>query len=369
MDSHAVSFGRSDGVDLYGAGGTIPARLQAFTFLAAAEFSRLRIENSLCPRCRFPLIHYRPFLNWDPPALAEIWRQQPTLGGRMQPMTAALLEELVFSKQFFEREGLIVALDGARPVGFVQAGFGSKEDGSGIDPTIGVIAMLMTIPHDRRGEICVELLNAAEDYLRRQGATRLRAGCAPPHDPFYLGLYGGSRGLGVLEKDQRWSEVLRLEKFSPVESWSCWRRSIVDFEPAVSRERMQLARKCVVVSSVDMPTESWWEACTWGGIVRTRYDLLSDYGKGKSIAAAWLWDVQPLARSEGTHAAGLIRLSSPRSSKAETKLLVEEVMLLLKKEQVLVVEAAVAEKDTALQELLADLGFAVSLTGVVWEKT
>jgi hypothetical protein len=315
------------------------------------------------------LIHYRPFLNWDPPALAEIWRQQPTLTGRMQPMTAALLEELVFSKQFFEREGLIVALDGARPVGFVHAGFGSKENGADLDPTIGVIAMLMTIPHDRRGEICVELLNAAEDYLRRKGATRLRAGCTPPHDPFYLGLYGGSRGLGVLEKDQLWSEVLRLEKFSPVEKWSCWRRSIADFQPAFNRDRMQLTRKYVVESSVDMPTENWWEACTWGHIVRTRYDLLSDGGRGKSVAAAWLWDVQPLARSEGTHAAGLIRLTSAKNSPAETKYLFEEVLLLLKKEQVLVIEAAVPDKDIEQQKFLAELGFDANLSGVAWEKT
>ncbi len=282
-------------------------------------------------------------------------------------MTAAMLEELVFSKQYFEREGLIVALDGARPVGFVHAGFGALEDGSALDPSVGVIAMLMTIPHDRRGEICLELLNAAEDYLRRRGATRLLAGSAPPHDPYYLGLYGGSRGLGVLEGDQLWSEVLRLEKFTPWETWQCWRRSLLDFVPIVDRNQMQMRRKWQAVPLTDLPTDNWWEACTWGHVVRTRYDLLPRTGRGGAAATACLWEVQPLARSEGTHASGLIQAEA-LSTSVELQFLLEEILYELQQEQVLVIEMALSEKITPLQELLKRLGFAPHLTGTVWQK-
>jgi hypothetical protein len=49
------------------------------------------------------LIRYRSFENWDPPALAEIWRTQPPLRGRMQAVTPPLLEQHVLAKPWFER--------------------------------------------------------------------------------------------------------------------------------------------------------------------------------------------------------------------------------------------------------------------------
>ncbi len=55
------------------------------------------------------MTYFRPFRNSDPPLLADVWRSQPSQRGLMQPMSAALLEQLVLSKPVFEREGLIVA--------------------------------------------------------------------------------------------------------------------------------------------------------------------------------------------------------------------------------------------------------------------
>jgi hypothetical protein len=51
------------------------------------------------------LIRYRPFQNWDPPALAEIWRSQPPIRGRIQTVTPPLLEKYVFAKPWFDRHG------------------------------------------------------------------------------------------------------------------------------------------------------------------------------------------------------------------------------------------------------------------------
>ena len=74
------------------------------------------------------MIGYRIFRNSDPPHLADIWRTHAGRRGLMQPMTAALLEELVLSKPYFDPQGLIVATDGNHPVGFAHAAFGPTED-------------------------------------------------------------------------------------------------------------------------------------------------------------------------------------------------------------------------------------------------
>ena len=58
------------------------------------------------------MIRYRPFENRDPPGLAEIWRTQRPIRGRIQAVTPQLIEEHVLAKPWFDREGLIVAAKG-----------------------------------------------------------------------------------------------------------------------------------------------------------------------------------------------------------------------------------------------------------------
>ena len=53
------------------------------------------------------MIRYRPFENRDPPGLAEIWRTQRPIRGRMQAVTPQLLEKHVLAKPWFDRQGLI----------------------------------------------------------------------------------------------------------------------------------------------------------------------------------------------------------------------------------------------------------------------
>jgi hypothetical protein len=63
------------------------------------------------------VIRYRPFRNTDPPHLAEVWRAQPPLRALMQPMSVAILDRLILSKPYFDRQGLIVAVEDEQPIG------------------------------------------------------------------------------------------------------------------------------------------------------------------------------------------------------------------------------------------------------------
>lgn len=74
------------------------------------------------------MIHFRSFRNTDPPALCEIWRSQPPRRGLVSSLSPMLLDRYVLSKPYFDREGLIVAEDDDRPIGFAHAGFGPEID-------------------------------------------------------------------------------------------------------------------------------------------------------------------------------------------------------------------------------------------------
>lgn len=289
----------------------------------------------------------------------------------MQPVTAAMLEEFVFSKPYFDREGLIVALEGARPIGFVHAAAGARPDGTGTDPKVGVIAMLVTEAGDQAGEVTIELLHAACDYLKRRGAQRILAGAAPPHDPFYLGLYGGSVIAGVLEHERLLMEALRAEQFRPVQTWQFWRRTIADFHPPIDRQQRQLRLKFELSTTVDPATESWWEACQWGSFVRTRYDLVPR-GGGVPLASAWMWDIVPLSRTWGRHAAGFIRWQATAAAKnypGALAFLCAEVLSFLQQENIALAAAAVEQTDTELTAMYQLLGFEGYTSGFVFEKS
>ena len=315
------------------------------------------------------MIRYRPFQNFDPPALAEIWRTQPPLFGRVQAVTPPLLEKLVFAKPWFDRHGLIVATDGARPVGFAHAAFGASEDHRDIDSTQGTICLVMVVPHEQRGVIAVELLAAAEDYLRRRGAQRIYAGCQYPFNSFYLGLYGGSDLPGVLATDAQFIELLSGAGFRPTRRRRLWRRNLAGFRAPVDRQWMQVRRRFVAAPPVESLPGNWWDACVWANFDWTRFDLTLA-GGGEPVISATLWDVEPLAPMWGLQTAGLLRLDDTPEAREEglTAFLLGETMRQCQSQGYAQFEAQTGEGDAKLAELLARFELTAYDEAMLWEK-
>lgn len=315
------------------------------------------------------MIRYRPFLNTDPPALADIWRSQPPLRGRLQPFPPSLWEELVLAKPYFERAGLILAVEGARPIGFVHAGFGANEHLSGIDRSHGVICMLVVLPHDRQLEIATELVAAAEDYLHRGGATRIRAGGAYPDNPYYLGIYGGSGQVGWLASDAWLGGVFRGLGYTDVTQFILWQLTTASFQPIVDRTQQLVRRQYRAMLEQDPPTTNWWRACTWGHVDRTRFDVLARAG-GAPLASAWFWDMQPLATSWGVNAMGLARLQDTPEARrlGLTSFLLAEAIQEFRKQSVSLIEFHTLAADPEFCSILTKLGAKPYDQGVVMEK-
>lgn len=314
------------------------------------------------------MIDYRCFRNDDPPRLADIWRQADLGPSAMQPMTSALLESCVFSKPYFDREGLVVALDGERPVGFAHAAFGPNAARTSIDPAVGGTMLVVVVPHDDETTIAAGLLARCEAYLRDRGATTLLGGGSAEMCGFYLGLYGGANIPGILSSSPGMQRTFQAADYVPRERIAVLRRSLTGFRPPVNR--LQLAiRRNTRLRVIDEPARrSWWEAATTTGIALRRYELLND--REEILGSASFWDIQPLASAWGVAAAGLMNvdIEGPRRRQGLANYLVAEALHELAEEGVTLVETQVVESNTGAVKLFEKLGFQQADCGTVFHR-
>ena len=306
------------------------------------------------------MIDYRPFRNTDPPALCEIWRNHPPVRALFQPLTPSVLEDVVLSKPFFDRAGLIVATDEHRPVGFVHAGFGADQSGSTLDRSVGATCMLMVAHHQRRTQIAEGLLERSEAYLRERGAATIFGGGSARVAPFYAGLYGGCSVPGILENDRQMVDLYRSMGYKETARRVILQRAVVGFRPVMDRQQIQLRRTLVVEPTADPPARTWWEACTEGQTDRYAYVARPRSG-GEVVALAVYWDMEPLASSWGVHARGLTRLDLPFDSDPEREalafLVLGETLRLLLLDGVTLVEVHVPMSDEPMRQSFGRLGF------------
>jgi GNAT superfamily N-acetyltransferase len=315
------------------------------------------------------LIRYRPFENRDPPALAEIWRTQRPIRGRIQAVTPQLLEEHVLAKPWFDRHGLIVACEGARPVGFVHAGFGANCSRCDVDCSQGTTCLLLVAPHDHRPQIAAELMDASEDYLRRRGATQLHAGSFEPLNPFYLGMYGSSDVAGVLASNTGWISLLTNCGYEPQLRRVLAGRTLGGYRPPVDRKQMQVRRKFKVAGPVTVLPDNWWDACVWALHDWTRYRLVLP-GGGEPIISATFWDVEPLGRSWGVQTVGLAKLDDTPEARGEglTTYLLGEALRQYQSAGYGRFESQAAVEDVSLRGVFAELGLSEYDEGALWTK-
>lgn len=305
------------------------------------------------------MTEYRTFRNTDPPQLAEIWRSQGSQRGLMQPMSATVFEQLVLAKPTFDPQGLTVATEAGRPIGFAHAAFGPTSDQSNLSTEKGGVSMLMTRRPDGNPAVASELLARSEQYLRSRGAKTLLAGGVRPLDPFYLGLYGGSQMSGILASDVHGQELFSTHGYQDVGRTLIWHRELSGFRPSVDRKLMQVRRRCCALQAIPDPLpKTWWEACTYGGFDRTRFELRKT-PRDAPIASVMFWNMQPLSNSWGVQAAGLVDLQvAPNERRqAVASFLLGEAFRQLAVQNIMLVEAQSPESDATATAFFQKAGF------------
>lgn len=284
-------------------------------------------------------------------------------------MTPTLWENIVLAKPYFDRHGLIIACDGARPIGFVHAGFGASDDDQALDTSAGTICQLLTVAHPQQATTALELLSAGEDYLRQRGAKEIFAGCAYPLNPFYVGLYGSAGTAGVLESDAGAQELLCAGGYCSGATTLLLHRSLSGFKPPVSGPLLQVKRKFQVTSAGEVLPDNWWDNCVWSHALWRRFNLAAKEA-GEPVISATFWEILPLSQSWGVRTVGLVRIDdTPEAREAGlTTFLLSESLRQLAEEQVPQFEALCPAADTELLAILKLLGLNEYDRGVLLAK-
>jgi GNAT superfamily N-acetyltransferase len=315
------------------------------------------------------LIGYRSFRNSDPPHLAGIWRMRSGLRGYAQPMTAALLERMVFAKPYFDEAGLIIATEDDQPIGFGHAGFGPTDDESALNYEFGASIMVVVAPHQDEAAIGAELIARCEAYLRGRGAKVLYGGGIKPLNSFYVGIYGGSELPGILDTDPQHQEFFRTAGYREIDRTVVLHRELASYRPVFDRQQILLRRRTEVQAAFDPPSRSWWDSCTFDSISRVTYTLtLRD--ERLPVAEATLIDMASFSQSWGVRAAGLVDVEVPTTHRRQgmAACLLCEVLRQAADQGVALVEVQTMQHNSAALALYKKLGFHQADSGVVFRK-
>jgi ribosomal protein S18 acetylase RimI-like enzyme len=314
------------------------------------------------------MLSFRPFRNTDPPALAELWRSRAGQRGLRQPASVELLEQLVFAKLYFDYDGLIIAREEGRPVGFAHVGFGPDPGRPRVATDCGVVCVILVRPGCAEQEVAAGLLARCEDYLRRRGARTIQGGGSGDLCPFYLGLYGGATLPGVLDSDPPARDAFQRAGYEEVERSVLLERDFEAFEAPIDRRQMQIRRQMIVEVTSDPPARSWWEACTLGEFDLVRFDLMPR-GSGAPAASAVFRSMEPGAVLAG-RPVGLVELVVEESYRRRglAVFLVSEACRQFLRQGVSAVEAVVPQDHLAALGLFHKLGFRQAGQGSVFRK-
>ena len=287
----------------------------------------------------------------------------------MQPVAAALLEQLVFAKPYFDPEGLIVALADNVPVGFAHAGFGPNEEQTAIATELGTTYQLMLRGDHRNDALADELLARAESYLRDRGAQVVYAGGIRPLNAFYLGLYGGSELPGVLASDPVFGGACRRRGYREIDRVVVLQLDLACYRQPFSRQLRQLRRELSFSEIYNPPVGSWWEACTIGDFERLTFSL-KPAGSVEPVASVGFWDIEPLSTSWSVPTAGMVDLqvSATRRRQGLATFLLGEAFERLRGRGIVRVEAETMQQNAPAIALYEKLGFTRVDEGAVYRK-
>jgi ribosomal protein S18 acetylase RimI-like enzyme len=311
----------------------------------------------------------RPFRNTDPPRLVRLWHRQPPRRALAARVDVNILEAIVFSKPYFDRNGLLIAEENGDIQGFAHGGFGADSTGSNICTELGVTCLLIVDPDVDRQIVGSQLLRDSEAYLRARGAKVLYGGGIRPLDPFYLGLYGGSELPGILASDQDQLRLFQQASYRTVDQCLVLHAELSTFRPPMDRRQLMLKRSHQVAVTHPPPPATWWEACTAPCQEPTRFEIFRS-ADGTSVGRVSYWWMDPVARGWGSVTAGLYDLfiDDDQRRQGVATMLISESLRQLRLNGVQRVEAQTMVGNHPAIELYRKLGFEEVDRGFVLRK-
>jgi GNAT superfamily N-acetyltransferase len=304
------------------------------------------------------VVHYRTFLNTDPPDLAGVWNDALTSRGAAYLPSPNMLEHSLFAKPYFDAAGLIVAVDETGAVGFAHAGFGPNENESALSTAQGVTWVVVVRPPVRRQGIGSELLRRCEDYLRQRGARTLFFGAQNALNPFGFGLYGGSNSPGILSGEKEAVPFLTHHNYVAGRTCRVWQRRIEGPANVADGRFAGLRARYEFRASPRTTFRSWWRECSLGLTELVEFQLL-EKGTGRLAAHATAWEMEPFSRTWNEAAYGLLNVEVRPDVRRQglAKFLMVQTFRYLQDQFFSLLEAQTTEGDVASEGLFRSLGF------------
>jgi ribosomal protein S18 acetylase RimI-like enzyme len=315
-----------------------------------------------------PVIEYRAFRNTDPPVLAQLWNACFTERGAIALRGTTLLEYFLFSKPYFDPNGLILAFAENAPIGVAICGFGPNADGSALDRNIGILCLLGVHPHYRLQGIGRELLQRSEAYLRQGGAKELLAGPLGIYSPYGFGIYGGSQCPGILDSETWAQDFYRRHGYEIHRTCVVMQRPL-DTPIAIADPRFAAHRNHFEIHAGPFRHASWWQECVLGPIELHDYSL-REKSSQRALARANLWEMETYSTRWNEHAVGMIDLEVVPEARRQGlgRFLLAQLLRHLQDQFFGLVECQVLDDNIAALQLLQGLGFQKVDTGRQFRK-
>jgi ribosomal protein S18 acetylase RimI-like enzyme len=315
------------------------------------------------------LIEYRPFRNNNPPEILRLWQTAGLGRGAASGITADQFDDLTFAQPYFDPNGLILAWDGSQAVGYVHAGFKVDVSQRELCRTEGSICAVIVSPEHRRQGIGRRLVQLAEDYLQDAGAAAIHAGSAPPCDPFYFGLYGGSRPAGFLESDANASPFFQALGYQPSGKHLVLQRIISGGSDPIGLRMMSIRRATQLAILESSTPKPWWWQTRPGRLDTLQIGLLPKSG-GAPFAEVTIVGLELYTKRWQARSIGLIDLqvAAEHRRKGYGQALIVEVGKRFREEGYGLIEAHAAEHDLASLAVLKSAGFQQVDTGIVYRR-
>jgi len=315
-------------------------------------------------------VQYRSYHNSDPPRLHQLWHSCALGRNAAEGFSCDVFELFACSPPYFDRKGLILALDGNRVVGYVHASFAVNAEESGLNFRDGIISAIMVHPDFRRRKIGTELLRLAEEYLRSHGAETIEAGGGKNRNGFYCGIYGGLEPSGFCATVAPWKEFMVSCGYGSGEETYVMRRDLLQSRDPVNAKLLRHRRHLNLVITDRPSKESWWWFVRFGHLDSLRFEL-QEKANQEVVASGQIIGMDLFIPKWGVRSVGIREIFVPENQRRHgyAQALVLEICRRLRGESVQLVEAHVKADARAVVDLFTSAKFELNDRLVTFRKT
>jgi ribosomal protein S18 acetylase RimI-like enzyme len=316
------------------------------------------------------VVVFRTFRNDDPPRLAALWNEAFTGRGAVRLRTSSPLERFVLAKPYFDRAGLILALEDGVPVGFAHAGFGANVDETALSYERGVVCAIGVRPTHRRRGIGRELIHRCESYLTQKGARAIYAGPLRPFNPFYLGLYGGSELPGFLASEPTAEPFFSRLGYEREDTCLVLQRVLHEPINIADARFPDIRRRCEVCIEPWTEAATWWQECVRGPVENVGFHL-EEKDTGQVVARAAVWEMDGFTWRWNQPAVAIVDVEVPEDRRRQgfAKFTLCQMLRHLQDQYFGVAEVQTMRDNQAALSLYRGLGFTQVDEGHIYRKS